>query len=359
MRPPCAARPHHGGMTYTASTRDRYRLAVWSTTATRGRRRHRRDRLGRRAPRLTTRPSSDAAQQAEQDARPPHGERRAGRARTAPSAPVAAPSERRAPAPVAHPRHDALRHRHQPHVAAVGAGGTVTHADTRSVTSDRAAAQGSAPAAATRIAAAAPAHRRHSPAASHRRPDADERLLTRGRDLDDVRGPRAPRRFVAVRRRRTTWRRPAAWPSEVLRDVDEVCSRFREDSDLSRVNAHPGSWVEVDPLLVAAVTVAVRRRPSDRRSRPPAPRPAAGRSSATTGTSTLSSTSATRARRVRRRPPRDSWEQIDLDPPVPSGSPAGTSLDLGVDRQGVGGGPDRRGLRARARTGPADRERGR
>lgn len=44
---------------------------------------------------------------------------------------------------------------------------------------------------------------------------------------------------------------------EVLRDVDEVCSRFRDDSDLSRVNAHPGTWVEVDPLLVAAVTVAV------------------------------------------------------------------------------------------------------
>ncbi len=44
---------------------------------------------------------------------------------------------------------------------------------------------------------------------------------------------------------------------EVLTDVDEVCSRFREDSDLSRVNACPGRWVEVDPLLVAAVAVAV------------------------------------------------------------------------------------------------------
>ena len=44
---------------------------------------------------------------------------------------------------------------------------------------------------------------------------------------------------------------------DVLRDVDEVCSRFRDDSDLSRVNAHPGRWVEVDPLLVSAVAVAV------------------------------------------------------------------------------------------------------
>jgi FAD:protein FMN transferase len=45
--------------------------------------------------------------------------------------------------------------------------------------------------------------------------------------------------------------------AEILVDVDEVCSRFRADSDLARVNASPGSWVEVDPLLVAAVDVAV------------------------------------------------------------------------------------------------------
>ncbi len=44
----------------------------------------------------------------------------------------------------------------------------------------------------------------------------------------------------------------------VLADVDEVCSRFRDDSDLSRVNANPGRWVDVDPLLVATVEVACR-----------------------------------------------------------------------------------------------------
>ncbi|MCW2765169.1 MAG: hypothetical protein JWO11_1128 [Nocardioides sp.] len=42
----------------------------------------------------------------------------------------------------------------------------------------------------------------------------------------------------------------------VLDDVDQVASRFRDDSDLTRVNRHPGRWVEVDPLLVAAVAVA-------------------------------------------------------------------------------------------------------
>jgi thiamine biosynthesis lipoprotein len=44
---------------------------------------------------------------------------------------------------------------------------------------------------------------------------------------------------------------------DVLNDVDEVCSRFRPDSDLSRVNAHPGEWVAVDPLLVGATEVAM------------------------------------------------------------------------------------------------------
>ena len=43
----------------------------------------------------------------------------------------------------------------------------------------------------------------------------------------------------------------------VLTDVDRTCSRFRDDSDLVRANASAGRWIEVDPLLVAAVTVAV------------------------------------------------------------------------------------------------------
>lgn len=43
---------------------------------------------------------------------------------------------------------------------------------------------------------------------------------------------------------------------QVLVDVDETCSRFRPDSDLSRVNRTPGTWVRADPLLVAAVSTA-------------------------------------------------------------------------------------------------------
>lgn len=43
----------------------------------------------------------------------------------------------------------------------------------------------------------------------------------------------------------------------VLAAVDASCSRFRSDSDLSRVNALPGRWVRVGPLLRAAVRVAL------------------------------------------------------------------------------------------------------
>ena len=44
---------------------------------------------------------------------------------------------------------------------------------------------------------------------------------------------------------------------DVLAEVDRTCSRFRADSDLVRANGRPGRWTSVDPLLVAAVQVAV------------------------------------------------------------------------------------------------------
>ena len=44
----------------------------------------------------------------------------------------------------------------------------------------------------------------------------------------------------------------------VLAEVDEACSRFREDSELMRVNAHPGEVVPVGPVLRDALDVALR-----------------------------------------------------------------------------------------------------
>jgi thiamine biosynthesis lipoprotein len=40
--------------------------------------------------------------------------------------------------------------------------------------------------------------------------------------------------------------------------IDEACSRFRADSDLSRVNNASGSWTQVGALLVEALDVALR-----------------------------------------------------------------------------------------------------
>ena len=45
---------------------------------------------------------------------------------------------------------------------------------------------------------------------------------------------------------------------EQLRVFDIACSRFRTDSEIERVNGSAGRWVEVLPLLVDAVEVAVR-----------------------------------------------------------------------------------------------------
>ncbi len=44
----------------------------------------------------------------------------------------------------------------------------------------------------------------------------------------------------------------------LLRAVDATCSRFREDSELSRLNAAPGQETTVSPLLATALAAALR-----------------------------------------------------------------------------------------------------
>lgn len=51
--------------------------------------------------------------------------------------------------------------------------------------------------------------------------------------------------------------RAAALATALLACVDQACSRFRPDSDLNRANGRPGRWTQVDPLLAAAVAVAL------------------------------------------------------------------------------------------------------
>jgi thiamine biosynthesis lipoprotein ApbE len=44
----------------------------------------------------------------------------------------------------------------------------------------------------------------------------------------------------------------------VIREVDEACSRFREDSELSRIHARRGAEARVSPLLAALLGAALR-----------------------------------------------------------------------------------------------------
>ncbi len=43
-----------------------------------------------------------------------------------------------------------------------------------------------------------------------------------------------------------------------LQDIDCACSRFRGDSELTRLNESAGRWVDVTPLFVEALTAALR-----------------------------------------------------------------------------------------------------
>lgn len=44
----------------------------------------------------------------------------------------------------------------------------------------------------------------------------------------------------------------------VVEEVDRACSRFRSDSELTRLNASSGRWMRVSPTFLAAVGVALR-----------------------------------------------------------------------------------------------------
>src|SRR3954453_13929678 len=43
-----------------------------------------------------------------------------------------------------------------------------------------------------------------------------------------------------------------------LGEIDASCSRFRDDSDLMRVNAASGQWVRVGARCIEAIEVALR-----------------------------------------------------------------------------------------------------
>ena len=131
--------------------------------------------------------------------------------------------------------------------------------------------------------------------------------------------------YLAVRRA-ATLPRALRISQTVIRDVDATCSRFRVDSDLARVNREPGRWVDVHPLLVEAVRIAVRAAAAtDGLVHPLLGRPLVTlgydrdfrelREIETAPTDTPA-------------PAVDAWRSIDLDE-ARVRIPAGTALDLG------------------------------
>ncbi len=111
----------------------------------------------------------------------------------------------------------------------------------------------------------------------------------------------------------------------VLAEVDRTCSRFRADSDLVRANAAAGHWVEVDPLLVAAVTLAVDAA----RVTEGLVHPLLGRHLVSVGYDRdFGSLADTGRVTPAPAPPAGSWEQVGISDDAIR-VPAGTALDLG------------------------------
>lgn len=117
----------------------------------------------------------------------------------------------------------------------------------------------------------------------------------------------------------------------VLAEVDRTCSRFRADSDLSRVNAAPGTWVRVDPLLATATSVALE-----------AAETTAGLVDPCLGRPLIALGYDVDMAMVRARDPRsfpvpvdvrhdpDAWREVRVDPEGAVQIPAGCALDLGA-----------------------------
>lgn len=113
----------------------------------------------------------------------------------------------------------------------------------------------------------------------------------------------------------------------LLDDVDLACSRFRSDSDLSRLNRAAGAWTPVSPTLVSALEVAVAVAAATNGLVDPC----LGRTLVELGYDT----DFGRLRTTGRSPVAvpavpGAWQQIELDHAGAARIPAGVSLDLGA-----------------------------
>ncbi|HEU5454718.1 MAG TPA: FAD:protein FMN transferase [Nocardioides sp.] len=116
----------------------------------------------------------------------------------------------------------------------------------------------------------------------------------------------------------------------VLSEIDATCSRFRDDSDLTRANRNAGKWVEVDPLLIAAVEAACDAA----KQSGGLVHPLLGRPMVQLGYDRDFDQLSERADTLQfpwvdPGPSLDSWQEIGLDHTGAIKVPDGTALDLG------------------------------
>ncbi|MEP6814021.1 MAG: FAD:protein FMN transferase [Marmoricola sp.] len=116
----------------------------------------------------------------------------------------------------------------------------------------------------------------------------------------------------------------------VLNAVGRACSRFRDDSELVRVNRSPGRWVRVDPLLVTALDVALAAARDPHRGGCLVG-PCLGRTLVSLGYDADLAVVRRRAASVHAVPPSaptDAWRQVRTGPGQVR-IPDGSALDLG------------------------------
>lgn len=113
----------------------------------------------------------------------------------------------------------------------------------------------------------------------------------------------------------------------LLDRIDACASRFRPDSDLTRVNAGAGRWVEVDPLLAEAVLAAIDVAAHT----DGLVHPLLGATMVSLGYDRTFTDLPVEVRVSGHRPvPLDSWRGIEADLAGRVRIPAGTALDLGA-----------------------------
>ena len=125
--------------------------------------------------------------------------------------------------------------------------------------------------------------------------------------------------------------RAEALARQVIETVDRTCSRFLPDSDLSRVNASAGEWVDVDPFFTSAVAIALEAAAAT----DGLVNPCLGRQLVALGYD--QTFAAVLARGAARTPEKgantydaNAWRDVDVDPTGGVRVPSGCALDLGA-----------------------------